>query len=85
MAGIRNAAAAAVDADVTQLLADLQTYFALQGDVYDVDIRALFVRWFHGKLVNLDEQTALAAQTTNKEDPLAWTATLGELDPQASA
>ena len=69
MAGIRHAAAAAVDADVTQLLTDLQAYFALQQTQHDVDVRATFVAWFHGQLVNLDKATAMAARYTNRESP----------------
>ena len=84
-AGIRHAAAAAVDADVTQLLADLTTYFALQQSNHDVDVRQLVVRWLAGKLINLDQQTAAAFRYANLEDPTCWDKTLVAVDPLAGA
>jgi hypothetical protein len=78
---IRTTAAAAVDADVTQLLTDLQTYFALQQSPPDVNVRSLFVRWFHGKLITLDGATAQAARTSNLEDPACWGKSLTQIDP----
>jgi len=84
MAGIRYAAALAVDNDVTQLLADLTTYFSLQQAGGDMDIRRLFVVWFLGQLINLDNQTARAVRTSNLEDPKAWGATLSALDDKAT-
>jgi hypothetical protein len=85
MAGIRHAAAAAVDADITQLLADLQTYFALEHQTpQDIDIRGLFVRHLHGALIGLDERTAQAARFSNVEDPWSWRGPLVQLDPFAN-
>jgi len=85
MAGIRHAAAAAVDADVTQLLTDLRTYFALQQPRPDQDIRALFVRWFAGQIINLDAATARAMRTSNLEDPTTWRKTLPAIDDLAGS
>ncbi len=81
---VRTATAAAIDADIAQLKIDLAAYFALANQgAGDVDIRALFVRWLHGQLVNLDRPTALAARTSNLEDPMTWGKALADVDPLA--
>lgn len=85
MAGLRHSAAAAVDADMVQLLADLTTYFNLQQAGRDVDIRGLAIRWIAGKLINLDAQTAAAFRYANLEDPGVWDKTLVAVDPLAGA
>jgi hypothetical protein len=72
--------------DVAQLMTDLSTYFALSNQAAgDMDIRALVARWLHGKLITLDNATALAARTANLEDQTTWSKTLVQLDPLAGA
>lgn len=88
MAGIRNTTAHRIDDDVSTLLAHLHDYFLLENQgAGDQDIRALFLRWFIGRLINLDETTARAVRATNLLSPgPEWSAsTLVSIDARAGA
>jgi len=78
---IRTAAAAAVDADIAQLVADLKTYLALQQTTSPGDAPAvLFWHWLIGQLQDVDPSMAQAIRTANIYDQTAWGKTLSQVD-----
>ena len=78
---IRTAAAAALDADIVQLVADVKVYLALQQTTSPGDSPArLFVNALLGALRNADPQVAQVLDSANKFDTPSFGKTLSEID-----
>ncbi len=78
---VRTAAAAALDADVAQLLIDLETYISLQQNDSPGDNPAkLFWVSLVGRLRDLSPVMAQAVDTSSMLDAGAWGKTLSQID-----
>ena len=77
---VRTTAAAAIDADIAQLVADLKTYLALQQPVSGDSPALLFWHWLIGQLQDVDPAMAQAIRTANMYDQTAWGKTLSQVD-----
>ena len=77
---VRTTAAAALDADVAQLVTDLQTYLGLQQPVSGDSPAVLFWNALLSALRNADPQMAQVIESANKFDALSFGKTLSQID-----
>jgi len=77
---IRTAEAAALDADIAKLDADLKTYLALQQPVTGDNPAVLFWNALLAALRNADPQMGRVIDTANKFDTPSFGKTLSQID-----